>query len=96
MGKADVELLIAGTHWVSDLTAAPYLPRIKAPVLGLYPTAGPIAGDEQVEMLKAGVADITIVRHPSQYHCIQSFAPATCATEVLYFAARHEGIACRE
>jgi len=47
MGKADVDLLIAGQRWVADLTVAPYLPRIKAPVLGIYPTAGPIAGDEQ-------------------------------------------------
>jgi len=94
MGKADVELLIAGQHWVEDLTVVPYLPRIAAPVLGLYPTAGPIAGDEQVEILRQGVRDIRIVRLSTRYHSIQSFMPATCAREVLYFAARHAGIAC--
>lgn len=96
MGKADVELLVAGTRWVSDLTVEPYLPRIKAPVLGLYPSSGPIAGDEQVDILRTRVRDIRIVRMPTRYHSIQNFMPAACATEVLHFAAQHDGIPCRE
>lgn len=96
MGKADVELLIAGQNWVHDLTVVPYLARIQAPVLGLYPSAGPIAGNEQIEILKNVVRDIRIVRLPTNYHSIQSFMPAACAREVLHFAAQHEGIACHE
>lgn len=96
MGRADVELLIAGQHWVENLSVVPILPRIEAPVLGLYPTAGPIAGDEQVEILRKNVRDIRIVRLPTRYHSIQNFMPATCAEEVLHFAARHEGFSCRE
>jgi 3-oxoadipate enol-lactonase len=96
MGKSDVNLLIAGQRWVSDLTVEPYLPRIQAPVLGLYPSAGPIAGDEQIDILKSRVADIRIVRMPTRYHSIQNFMPAACATEVLHFAAQHDGIPCRE
>jgi len=96
MGKADVDLLIAGQRWVADLTVAPYLPRIKAPVLGIYPTAGPIAGDEQIQVLRSCVPDIRIVRSRSRYHSIQSFEPAACAQEVLYFAAQFDGITCRE
>jgi len=96
MGKADVELLIAGQHWVHDLTVVPFLSRIRAPVLGLYPTSGPIAGDEQIEILRNGVRNIRIVRQPTNYHSIQSFMPAACAREVLRFAAEHEGSAYQE
>lgn len=96
MGRADVELLIAGQHWVEDLSVVSLLPRIEAPVLGLYPQAGPIAGDEQIDILRKNVRGIRIVRLPTRYHSIQSFMPAACAREVLYFAARHEGIPCTE
>lgn len=96
MGQADVDLLVAMTRWVSGFTAAPYLPKIKAPVLGLYPSGGPVVGDEQLKLLRAQVADIRIVHISSPYHAIQSFAPAACALEVLHFAAQHDGIACHE
>ncbi|OGA02542.1 MAG: hypothetical protein A3H35_01895 [Betaproteobacteria bacterium RIFCSPLOWO2_02_FULL_62_17] len=96
MGKSDVEVLIATYAWASGFNAMPYLPRIKAPVLGLYPTDGPIAGDEQIELLKAHVPHARIVRLPSRYHAINTLYPATCALEVLHFAAQHDGIPCRE
>jgi 3-oxoadipate enol-lactonase len=96
MGKSDVEVLIATYAWASGFNAMPYLPKIKAPVLGLYPTDGPIAGDEQVELLKANVPHARIVRLPSRYHAINTLRPATCALEVLHFAAQHDGIPCRE
>jgi len=96
MGKSDVEVLIAMYAWASTFNTMPYLPKIKAPVLGLYPTDGPISGDEQIELLKANVPHARIVRLPTRYHAINTLQPATCALEVLHFAAQHDGIACRE
>lgn len=96
MGKSDVEVLIATYAWASSFNAMPYLPKIKAPVLGLYPTDGPIAGDEQIDLLKANVPHARIVRLPTRYHAINTLHPATCALEVLHFAAQHDGIACHE
>ena len=96
MGKADVGLLIAGQRFILEFTAAPFLPRIAAPVLGIYPSSGPIAGNEQIELMKSSVPDIRIVHVPSRYHMIQMLEPAACAREVLHFAARYDGTACHE
>jgi 3-oxoadipate enol-lactonase len=96
MGKSDVEVLVAMFRFVSTVDAAPYLPRIEAPVLALYPIAGVIAKDEHVDLLREKVRDISILRIPLRAHSLQLVAPATCALEVLHFAARHDGIVCRE
>jgi hypothetical protein len=68
MGKSDVDVLIAMYTWASSFNTMPYLPKIKAPVLGLYPTDGPISGDEQIALLKANVPHARIVRLPTRYH----------------------------
>jgi 3-oxoadipate enol-lactonase len=96
MGRSDVEVLIATYNFISGHDALRYLPRIKAPMLGLFPTDGPIAGDEQIALLKANVAHVRVVRLPARYHAINTSHPATCAQELLHFAAQHDGIACRE
>ena len=96
MGKSAVEVLVAMFRFVSSVDAAPYLPRIEAPVLAIYPVAGVIAKDEHVELLREKVRDITIVRMPLRAHSLQLVAPATCALEVLHFVARHDGVVCRE
>ena len=96
MGNSDVEVLIATYGWASGFNAVPYLPRIKAPVLGLYPTDGPIAGDAQIAPLRTQLANVRIVHLPSRYHAINTLCPALCALEVLHFAAQHDGIPCRE
>lgn len=96
MGKADVQLLVAMFRWVSGFTAAPYLPRITAPVLGLYPSSGPVTDDEQLRLLRSSVRNFKLVTIPSRYHAIQNFEPAACAGTVLHFASQHDGIACHE
>lgn len=96
LGKEDAEVLIAMFRWISSYSAVPYLPRIKAPVLGLYAAADPITDGEQLDLLKRHVPDVRIVYVDSRYHAIQSFEPAKCALEVLHFAAQHDGIACHE
>src|SRR5438132_538994 len=53
MGKSDVDVLIAMFRFVSNVDAAPYLPRIAAPVLALYPAAaGVITKDEHTQLLR--------------------------------------------
>jgi pimeloyl-ACP methyl ester carboxylesterase len=96
MGKSDVEVLIAMFRFVSTVDAAPYLPKIAAPVLAIYPAAGVITKDEHTDLLREKVRNLTMVRIPLQAHSLQIVAPATCAREVLNFIARHDGIACRE
>ena len=96
MGEADVEVLVATYNYSHSLDLMPFLPRIKAPMLGLYPTAGPIAGDEQIELLKANVMHAQVIRLASRHHAINTIEPAACATALLHFAAQHDGIACRE
>lgn len=96
MGKSDVDVLIATYNFASGYDARPYISRIKTPMLGLFPTGGPIAGDEQIELLKAKVPHARIVRLPTRYHAINTSHPATCALEMLHFAAQHDGISCHE
>ena len=96
MGASDLPLLIEMYRMISNANATPYLSRIKAPVLGLYPEGGVITKDEHLEVLRSEVKDVRIVRVPSRYHSIQMVSPATCALELLHFAAQHDGIACRE
>ena len=96
MSKSDVEVLIAMFRFVSTVDAAPYLPKIAAPVLAIYPAAGVITKDEHTDLLRDKVRNLTMVRMPLQAHSLQIVAPATCARQVLYFMARHDGIMCRE
>lgn len=96
MGQSDLEVLVATYNFISGYDAMPYLKRIRTPMLGLFPTDGPIAGDEQIELLKATVPQVKIVRLPTHYHAINVSHPATCAQHLLHFAAEHDGIACHE
>jgi 3-oxoadipate enol-lactonase len=97
MGRSNTQVLLAmNRNVVANFDASDYLPRIQAPMLGVYPTAGPITNEEQIDFLKAQVADITIVRLPSRYHSINILQPAACAQHLLHFAARRDGLPCHE
>jgi 3-oxoadipate enol-lactonase len=96
MGKSDVDVLIAMFRVVSTVDATPCLAKIKAPVLGIYPTAGVITKEEHTDLLREKLANVRIVRVPLRAHSLQIVAPATCARHVLYFIAQHDGIPCRE
>jgi 3-oxoadipate enol-lactonase len=94
--KGNPDVLLAMATLVNGANAAAYLPRITAPVLGLYPTAGPITTAEQEQMLVDNLRDFRLVHLPTRYHMVNQIAPATCASHVLHFIAQHDGIACRE
>ena len=92
--SADVQLAYA--KLVNEANAAAFLPQVKAPVLGLYPTEGPITSSEQEQLLLENLRDFRIVHLPMRYHMVHHIAPAACATHLLHFMAQHDGISCRE
>jgi 3-oxoadipate enol-lactonase len=94
--KGDIEILLRLVRLVNEADATRYLPKIKAPVLGLYPTAGLITDEEQERLLLASLPHIKMIHLPTRYHMVHHIAPATCATHVLHFLAQHDGFPCRE
>lgn len=94
--KSDYEVQLAYSRLVNGANAVGFLPQVKAPVLGLYPTSGPITSAEQEALLAEKLADFRVVHLPARYHMIHHIAPAACATELLHFAARHDGVTCHE
>lgn len=94
--KSDIEMLLRLVRVVNDADATEFLPRIKAPVLGLYPTAGPITDEEQERLLLAKLPQIRMIHLPTRYHMVHQISPAICATHVLHFLAEHDGFPCRE
>ena len=96
IGKSDPEVLCGLYGLLRHANAQDFLPRIKAPVLGLYPTAGTITSPEQEELLAAGIRNLRMIHLPTESHAILTLKPAACAEHVLHFAAQYDGIACRE
>ena len=92
----DAEVQIRMVRLVNEASAAPFLPKVKAPVLGLYPTAGPITDAEQERMLLAALPQMRMVHLPTRYHMVHLIEPAACAELVLNFIAQHDGLPCRE
>jgi 3-oxoadipate enol-lactonase len=92
--NADVQA--AMTRVMRATSALPHLSKIEAPVLGLYPSAGPITSAEQEAMLKDNIRNLSMIHLPSNFHKIQLMFPRTCATHLLHFAATHDGFACHE
>jgi 3-oxoadipate enol-lactonase len=96
IARTDAEVLCGLNGLLRHANAKAFLPRIAVPVLGLYPTAGLLTGNEQERLLREGIHDLRLIRLPTPSHAILTLYPATCATQLLHFAAQHDGIACRE
>ena len=92
--RADVQMAMSKLLHGAD--AASYLPRIAAPVLGLYPTAGPITTAEQEQLLTTNIRNLRMVHLPTSFHKVQLLFPAACANHLLNFVSRHDGTVCRE
>jgi hypothetical protein len=92
IGKSDVDVLCGLYGLLRHATAQEYLPRIKAPVLGLYPTAGALASAEQEALLTAGIPDLRMIHLPTKSHAILTLYPDECAGHLLRFASEYEPI----
>jgi len=90
IGKSDGEVLCGLYGLLRHASAQEYLPRIKAPVLGLYPTAGALASVEQEELLKKGIPNLRMVHLPTKSHAILTLHPEECAGHLLRFATQHD------
>jgi 3-oxoadipate enol-lactonase len=90
----DVQAAMGGL--ANRANVAGFLKDIKAPVLGLYPTAGPLTTPEQEQTLINSIRDLRMVHMPASYHKIQLIFPAACANHLLHFIAQHDGLPCRE
>lgn len=96
MGKSDVNVLIAMSRLASKVEAEPVLSRIRAPVLGLYPSKGRFTTSGQEDVLKAKVANLLLVHLPNQFHMIWVLDPTACTGHMLHFMAAHDGRVCDE
>jgi 3-oxoadipate enol-lactonase len=94
--KNRAEVQAAMANLVNNANVQAYLAGVAAPVLGLYPTDGPITTPEQERMLRDHLRDLRLVHFPTTYHKVQMLFPAACARHLLHFAAQHDGIACAE
>ena len=93
-GRRDVQAAMG--NLVNRANVAAYLANINVPVLGLYPTNGPLTTPEQEQMLIDSIPDLRMVHMPTSYHKVQMVFPAGCATQLLHFIAQHDGVPCRE
>ncbi len=95
-GSSRVESLVAVQRLAAVVDTTPYLAKIKAPVLAIYPSKGPITTPEQEKLLRDHIADFRLIHLPSEYHNLHLTQAASCAMSLLHFAAQHDGIPCHE
>jgi 3-oxoadipate enol-lactonase len=91
IGKSDAEVLCGLNGLLRHATVRDHLPRIEAPVLSLYPTAGLLTSSEQEALLAAGIRNLRMLHLPTSSHAVLTLYPAECARHVLDFVAQHDG-----
>jgi pimeloyl-ACP methyl ester carboxylesterase len=94
-GRADVEAMVAVANFAATLDVSGVLPRVRVPVLGLYPRAGLVTGPHEAR-LRAGLPQLRLVHLPTPWHAIQVLMPAACARTLLHFCAQVDGVAPHE
>ncbi|MVW71679.1 alpha/beta fold hydrolase [Bordetella sp. 15P40C-2] len=88
--KTGTEVLAALAQFAIEADARPYLPKITAPVLCLYPQKGAIANNEQQDALKSLVRQLDLREVGTTYHMIQHIVPEECVKQVLSHIATYE------
>jgi 3-oxoadipate enol-lactonase len=95
MGKSEVEVLVALSRAAAKVDVSPYLPQVRVPTLGLYPTAGVVTGHEEAQ-IRASIPGIRVINLPTRFHAIQVLMPAACAKALLHFCGELDGVANHE
>ncbi len=90
--QTGTDVLAALAQFAIDADARPYLPRIAAPVLCLYPRQGAIANSEQQETLQASVPRIDLRYVGTTYHMIQHIVPNECLALLQAHIAAHSHV----
>jgi 3-oxoadipate enol-lactonase len=96
VGKADVDVVTAMVDFAGTVDARPYLPKIVAPVLALYPTGSNISSADQETALRENIANVRVTHLDTSSAMLGMLQPRTCAEHILNFAADHDGMVCRE
>jgi pimeloyl-ACP methyl ester carboxylesterase len=97
MSKSSLDVVIAMSRLAGKVDPSPFLGKIDAPVLGLYPCqGGAITSSEQFEKLRNGIRNLRLIHLDTRYHMVHTLEPATCAKHVLYFCSEYDGTPCRE
>ena len=96
VGKADVDVVTAMVDFAGSVDARPYLQKIAAPVLALYPTGSNISSADQEAALRENIANVRVTHLDTSYAMLGMLQPKACAEQILNFAAAHDGIVCRE
>ncbi len=87
----DPSVMIAMTKLLDEVDVTPFLPRLKVPVLGLYPTKGRTINADQEAVLRT-VPRLKMIHFPTPYHLIWILMPEICAKYILAFLAMEDGI----
>ncbi len=96
VGKADVDVVTAMVDFAGGVDAKPYLRNIAAPVLALYPTGSNISSSDQEAALRDNIPSVRVTHLETPYAMLGMLQPRACAEQILEFAAKHDGIVCRE
>lgn len=96
VGKSDIEVVTALANFVGSVDARPYLAKIKAPVLALYPVGSSISSADQEAVLREQVACVRVTHLNSSSALLGMLQPVASAGQILNFASMHDGIACHE
>jgi 3-oxoadipate enol-lactonase len=96
VAAAGIEMLAGMADFALSGNVTPYLSKITAPTLVLYPTGGVVANNEQRQVLEDNVRDVRFLHLPTRFHMIHYIQPALCARQVLNFASAIDGRVCDE
>ena len=96
VGKADIDVVTAMLDFAGSVDARPYLQKIEAPTLALYPTGSNISSSDQEAALRDNIASVRVTHLDTPYAMLGMLQPRACAEHILNFAAAHDGIVCRE
>ena len=96
VGKAEIDVVAAMVDFAGSIDAKPYLRKIKAPTLALYPTGSNISSADQEAALRENIASVRVTHLDTASAMLGMLQPRACAEQILAFAGAHDGIVCRE